>query len=111
MVHSGGGIRTRDLRVMSPTSYQAAPPRVQDIPESVFEAKIREYRWVASPKVSRCPSKDSTAAARSAPGFKTIGSNVKLSAMSCNESTGNLNICQSSIYTHAHAPRGCATSS
>jgi hypothetical protein len=26
--HSGGGIRTRDLRVMSPTSYQAAPPRI-----------------------------------------------------------------------------------
>ena len=25
--NSGGGIRTRDLRVMSPTSYQAAPPR------------------------------------------------------------------------------------
>src|ERR671921_1051960 len=24
---SGGGIRTRDLRVMSPTSYLAAPPR------------------------------------------------------------------------------------
>src|ERR1044071_7742296 len=28
--NSGGGIRTRDLRVMSPTSYQAAPPRVKD---------------------------------------------------------------------------------
>jgi hypothetical protein len=27
---SGGGIRTRDLRVMSPTSYQTAPPRVGD---------------------------------------------------------------------------------
>jgi hypothetical protein len=26
--YSGGGIRTRDLRVMSPTSYQTAPPRV-----------------------------------------------------------------------------------
>jgi hypothetical protein len=26
--HSGGGIRTRDLRGMSPTSYQTAPPRV-----------------------------------------------------------------------------------
>ena len=25
--YSGGGIRTRDLRVMSPTSYLAAPPR------------------------------------------------------------------------------------
>ena len=31
---SGGGIRTRDLRVMSPTSYQTAPPRnrAQSIP-------------------------------------------------------------------------------
>ncbi len=29
-VHSGGGIRTRDLRVMSPTSYQTAPPRGVD---------------------------------------------------------------------------------
>ncbi len=26
-IHSGGGIRTRDLRVMSPTSYLTAPPR------------------------------------------------------------------------------------
>jgi hypothetical protein len=25
---SGGWIRTNDLRVMSPTSYQAAPPRI-----------------------------------------------------------------------------------
>ncbi len=28
LLDSGGGIRTRDLRVMSPTSYQTAPPRV-----------------------------------------------------------------------------------
>jgi hypothetical protein len=27
LLDSGGGIRTRDLRVMSPTSYQTAPPR------------------------------------------------------------------------------------
>src|SRR5437764_9362846 len=27
LFYSGGGIRTRDLRVMSPTSYQTAPPR------------------------------------------------------------------------------------
>src|SRR3954452_13705405 len=33
--NSGGGIRTRDLRVMSPTSYQAAPPRVKDRKDSV----------------------------------------------------------------------------
>ena len=31
-VYSGGGIRTRDLRVMSPTSYQTAPPRGVDGP-------------------------------------------------------------------------------
>jgi hypothetical protein len=30
-VHSGGGIRTRDLRVMSPTSYLTAPPRGVDV--------------------------------------------------------------------------------
>jgi hypothetical protein len=28
--NSGGGIRTRDLRVMSPTSYLTAPPRGVD---------------------------------------------------------------------------------
>ena len=28
---SGGGIRTRDLRVMSPTSYLTAPPRVATV--------------------------------------------------------------------------------
>ncbi len=28
---SGGGIRTRDLRVMSPTSYLAAPPRGESV--------------------------------------------------------------------------------
>ena len=31
---SGGGIRTRDLRVMSPTSYQTAPPRVAELHDS-----------------------------------------------------------------------------
>ena len=28
LIGSGGWIRTNDLRVMSPTSYQAAPPRI-----------------------------------------------------------------------------------
>ena len=28
---SGGWIRTNDLRVMSPTSYQTAPPRIKEI--------------------------------------------------------------------------------
>jgi hypothetical protein len=35
-LNSGGGIRTRDLWVMSPTSYQTAPPRVA-IPSSSKE--------------------------------------------------------------------------
>jgi hypothetical protein len=30
-IYSGGGIRTRDLRVMSPTSYLTAPPRGVDV--------------------------------------------------------------------------------
>ena len=34
LVSSGGGIRTRDLRVMSPTSYQTAPPRVAELHDS-----------------------------------------------------------------------------
>jgi hypothetical protein len=29
LLSSGGGIRTRDLRVMSPTSYLTAQPRVE----------------------------------------------------------------------------------
>ena len=28
-IGSGGWIRTNDLRVMSPTSYQTAPPRIK----------------------------------------------------------------------------------
>ena len=30
-IGSGGQIRTDDLRVMSPTSYQAAPPRINEV--------------------------------------------------------------------------------
>ena len=29
LIGSGGWIRTNDLRVMSPTSYQTAPPRIK----------------------------------------------------------------------------------
>ena len=38
---SGGGIRTRDLRVMSPTSYQTAPPRVAppSLPRKIGDRK------------------------------------------------------------------------
>ena len=39
--HSGGGIRTRDLRVMSPTSYLAAPPR------DVDQRGIPRIRWAS----------------------------------------------------------------
>jgi hypothetical protein len=38
---SGGGIRTRDLRVMSPTSYQTAPPRVGS---SEFTARPSKHK-------------------------------------------------------------------
>ena len=45
--NSGGGIRTRDLRVMSPTSYQTAPPRIKD-------PKYMDGRgWVSTLKPSR----------------------------------------------------------
>ena len=92
--HSGGGIRTRDLRVMSPTSYQAAPPRDQDTTESCVRSQIRRYRWVTSPRF-RGVSQDSTSPARSVPGFKTIGSNRKLSAMSrCSQSIPIISGCQ-----------------
>jgi exopolyphosphatase / guanosine-5'-triphosphate,3'-diphosphate pyrophosphatase len=40
--HSGGGIRTRDLRVMSPTSYLTAPPRVgRENASSAFREHLR----------------------------------------------------------------------
>jgi hypothetical protein len=47
---SGGGIRTRDLRVMSPTSYQTAPPRggrgsIADVKRWRSGCRVG-YRWV-----------------------------------------------------------------
>ena len=49
---SGGGIRTRDLRVMSPTSYLTAPPRVASSevtnlfrpPQPAVQGFLREMR-------------------------------------------------------------------
>ena len=38
--HSGGGIRTRDLRVMSPMSYQTAPPRSKILIVSVLVTRV-----------------------------------------------------------------------
>ena len=43
---SGGGIRTRDLRVMSPTSYQTAPPRNKN-------RKVKQSREACQAEVSR----------------------------------------------------------
>ena len=43
--NSGGGIRTRDLRVMSPTSYQTAPPRGAELHDS-NSGRIRSTRAV-----------------------------------------------------------------
>jgi exopolyphosphatase / guanosine-5'-triphosphate,3'-diphosphate pyrophosphatase len=46
--HSGGGIRTRDLRVMSPTSYQTAPPRVATYVLAKME-RLRAQATLPSP--------------------------------------------------------------
>jgi hypothetical protein len=49
---SGGGIRTRDLRVMSPTSYQTAPPRVA----TPYRIKKRGLKTPSEPTSRRMPS-------------------------------------------------------
>jgi hypothetical protein len=51
--NSGGGIRTRDLRVMSPTSYQAAPPRVKD-EQSNPRRPSRQHPAAAPSPAPRC---------------------------------------------------------
>ena len=59
---SGGGIRTRDLRVMSPTSYQTAPPRnecpiVSATPDCVNRLSARKRRLAApQAKIRRLPA-------------------------------------------------------
>ncbi len=59
---SGGGIRTRDLRVMSPTSYQTAPPRterpiVSATPDRVNRRSARKRRLAApQAKIRRLPA-------------------------------------------------------
>ena len=59
---SGGGIRTRDLRVMSPTSYQTAPPRnecpiVSATPDRVNRQPARKRRLAApQAKIRRLPA-------------------------------------------------------
>src|SRR3954447_24051236 len=51
---SGGGIRTRDLRVMSPTSYLTAPPRVGGLtnvaPSNARVKRLRSRR--SAPSIS-----------------------------------------------------------
>ena len=47
--HSGGGIRTRDLRVMSPMSYQTAPPRSKTLIVSVSRARVNSDGSVRIP--------------------------------------------------------------
>src|SRR4051795_10169121 len=56
---SGGGIRTRDLRVMSPTSYLTAPPRVaaaqiSTVPLTIPAAVGAAWRSAARSPPSRC---------------------------------------------------------
>src|SRR3954470_3565181 len=53
--NSGGGIRTRDLRVMSPTSYQAAPPRVKD-EQSNARGPSSQLPAAAPSPPPRCPA-------------------------------------------------------
>ena len=72
-MNSGGGIRTRDLRVMSPTSYQTAPPRVAELHDSNSRPRQpdqparrgrerRESRLMAHVFVTRrCPATRSSA--------------------------------------------------
>ena len=71
LLHSGGGIRTRDLRVMSPTSYQTAPPRGAELHDSNTPRndqparRGRERResgpWHTSSSPANCPATRSSA--------------------------------------------------
>src|ERR1700683_1367597 len=54
--YSGGGIRTRDLRVMSPTSYQTAPPRGGSYVLAKNRAHGRYRRPVSEPGLRNRPS-------------------------------------------------------
>jgi hypothetical protein len=51
---SGGGIRTRDLRVMSPTSYQTAPPRNRAPSLSSVRGGVNPDRRALEPKGRLC---------------------------------------------------------
>ncbi len=62
--YSGGGIRTRDLRVMSPTSYQAAPPRDKDT-ECITLTRPRQPRQQVFAFTARVPGGDGVSINRS----------------------------------------------
>ncbi len=66
---SGGGIRTRDLRVMSPTSYQTAPPRNK-------KRKVKRCREACQPYL-----RPSTARAPGSPSIPSAGSSSNTRAM------------------------------
>ena len=55
--NSGGGIRTRDLRVMSPTSYQTAPPRNsgKEVSRAADERSTRFFAPLGSSNKERNP--------------------------------------------------------
>ena len=66
---SGGGIRTRDLRVMSPTSYQTAPPRNK-------KRKVKRCREACQPYL-----RASAAKAPGSPSIPSAGSSSNTRAM------------------------------
>ena len=68
---SGGGIRTRDLRVMSPTSYQTAPPRNK-------KRKVKRSREACQAEVYSRPS---AANASGSPSIPAAGSRPSTRAM------------------------------
>ena len=47
IIGSGGWIRTNDLRVMSPTSYQTAPPRIK------YQRKNIAVAWISVKRLTR----------------------------------------------------------
>ena len=74
---SGGGIRTRDLRVMSPTSYQTAPPRNKKGRYSDPAKRVKRARRPAR----RAYSRASTARASGSPSIPAAGSRPRTRAM------------------------------
>ena len=103
VIHSGGGIRTRDLRVMSPTSYQAAPPRGQTYQRAVFEARYASIGgW--HPRSLRGVRRRTPRPLRDQPPASRLSAQTeKLSDTSCNQSTTSVNDCQSATCKRRNA--------